>query len=262
VAPPAVVSKRVFTTAVYEPDKQGVLRPVLPLRCTFATAAETCRLFVDHYRPRKTGPRFPLAVIGCSAHPKGRYTLYPPGHFPYGRESVAPYSPSGVLYTAVDAPTWETTFFAAALDAAKGEGWPSESPWDDSRRRRTQGRRLRFAALLVGVHPSVKDALRERIATRLAVPVMRLREEARRWDATWTTRGAAVVAVLEAIPVAASLGERILAAGTAGGLWSEPRAGRAVITRSGRGERPRAKHPGPRGPPPTTSPVSEASPPA
>ncbi len=250
---------------MYAPDEQGVLHPVLPShRCAFATgAAGSCRLFVDHYRGRKTGPRFPLAVVGCSAHPKGRYTLYPPGHFPYGRESVAPCSPSGVLYvdSATGKPAWEATFFAAAIDAAKGQGWPSESPWDDSRRRRTQGRRLRFAARLVGVHPSLEDAARERIATRLAVPVMRLREEARSWGTTWTTRGAAVVAVLEAIPVAASLGERILAAGTAGGWW--PQVGsRGVTIRSGGSERPRAKHSGPRGPPPTTSPVSQRPPPA
>ncbi len=241
---------------MYEPDEQGVLRPVLPSHCAFATGTGSCRLFIDHCRPRKTGPHFPLAAVGCSEHPKGRYTLYPPGHFPYGRESVAPYSPSGVLYvdSATGKSAWETTFFAAALDAANAEWWPSESPWDDSRRRRTQGRHLDFAARLVGVHPSVEDALRERIATRLDVPVMRLREETQRWGTMWKTRGAAVVGVLEAIPVATSLGERILAAGAAGGLWPQAPS-KGVTIRSGDPERPGAKHSGPRGPPPTNSPV-------
>jgi hypothetical protein len=87
---------------------------------------------------------------------------------------------------------------------------------------------------------------------------MRLREETRRWGATWTTRGAAVVAVLEAIPVATSLGERILAAGTAGGWWTQA-GSRGVSIRSGSGERTPLTDPGPRAPPPTTSPVSEAA---
>ena len=46
----------------------------------------------------------------------------------YGRQSVAPYRPSIELL--LDATTrqpsweWETTLFAAAIDAAKGKGWP------------------------------------------------------------------------------------------------------------------------------------------
>ena len=83
-------SKPVFALAPYESDEAGVLQVVLPERCVFATAAETCSLFVDHHRPRKTGPGFPLAVVGCSGHPLGRYTLYPPGHVAYGRQALVP----------------------------------------------------------------------------------------------------------------------------------------------------------------------------
>jgi len=90
-------SKPPFVTTTYEADEDGRLRPVIPSRCVFAAGAERCSLFVDHYRPRKTGPRFALAVVGCSAHPDRRYTLYPPGHFPHGRQPVAPYSPTGEL---------------------------------------------------------------------------------------------------------------------------------------------------------------------
>ncbi|MFH1609828.1 MAG: hypothetical protein ABID40_04280, partial [Candidatus Bipolaricaulota bacterium] len=70
-------------------DGEGRLRAVLPSRCIFADGAEACSVRVDHHRPRKTGPRFAVAVVGCSVHPHGRYTLYPPGLIPYGREPVA-----------------------------------------------------------------------------------------------------------------------------------------------------------------------------
>jgi len=40
-----------------------VLRPVLPERYVFARATEACSVSVHHYRPRKTGPGFPVAVV-------------------------------------------------------------------------------------------------------------------------------------------------------------------------------------------------------
>jgi len=150
-------------------------------------------------RSRKTGPRFPLAVVSCSWHPQGRYTLYPPGHYPYGYEQLAPYSPSGQLL--VDAitrqPPWEATLFAAAVDAAKGERRRSESRWFqpyDPRRRRTQDRRLELAGRLMGVHPALDRGVRERIATRLGVATMTLASATASWARSWKTRGAAIMA--------------------------------------------------------------------
>jgi hypothetical protein len=170
-----------FVTTTYKAGNDGVLRPDLPSRCVFATGAQTCSIFVDHYRLRKTGPCFPLAVVGCTTHPQGRYTLYPPGHFPYGREPVAPYGPTGELLPAAETgrPLWQMTLFAAAVDAAKGEGWSGESPWDDPRRRRTQGSRLQLTGRLLGVHPQLDEGDRERIATRLGAPTIRLLAGAR-----------------------------------------------------------------------------------
>lgn len=252
-----------FATTAYEANKDGALRPVLPSRCVFARGAETCSMFVGHDRPRKTGPRFPIAVVGCSAHPHRRYTLYPPGHVPYGREPVAPCSPSGGLLRdgAPGEPVWEATLFAAAVDAAGGERWPSDSPAGDPRRRRTQGRRLELAGWLVGVHAEIADAARERIATRLGVPTLRLRSAAREWTKSWTMRGAAVLAVLLAVSVDGALLDRILAAGALGGLWARPRRWDAVrgtwvmarfSPRSVRSERPGDARPLGRSPPPTT----------
>lgn len=220
-------------------------------------------MFVDHYRPRKSGPRFSIAVVGCSAHPHGRYTLYPPGHVPYGREPVVASSPSGGLLrdAATGEPVWEATLFGAAVDAAGGERWPSDSPALDPRRRRTQGRRLERAGRLLGVHAEVDDAARERIATRLGVPTLMLRSAAREWAASWARRGAAVLAVLGAVSVDGALLDRILAAGALGGLWAEPKRwdaarGTWVLSRSSarsvRPEHPAAARPRGRSPPPTT----------
>ena len=252
-----------FATTTYKADKQGVLRPELPSRCVFATGAQTCSIIVDHYRSRKTGPCFPLAVVGCSAHPQRRYTLYPPGHFPYGRQPVAPYSPSGELLRdpATGQPPWEATFFAAALDAAKGAGWPAESLWNDPRHRRTQGCRLQLSGRLLGVLPKLDDGVRERIATRLAVPTMRLFTGARTWANGWKMRGAAILYVLSAIPIQTSLLDRMLAAGEVSGLWARRNPQRWDADRgtwvmaqpppSERAEHPSADTPRGRSPPPT-----------
>jgi len=199
-----------------------VLRPELPLRCVFATGTQTCSIFVDHYRFRKTGPRFPLAVVGCSSHPGRRYTLYPPGHFPYGREPFAPYSTSGelLLEAKTGKPPWEATIFAAAVDAARGEGWPEESRWDDPRCRRTQGSRLQLTGRLLGVHPQLDDRARERIATRLSVATMKLFTGAKSWVNGWKKRGEAILDVLFEIPSQVSLLDRLLTAGAVSGLWA------------------------------------------
>jgi hypothetical protein len=246
---------RVFQEAFYKADDQGVLRPELPTRCAFAQGAEPCHLFIDHVRPRKTGPRFPLAVVGCRDHPQGRYTLYPPGHFPYGREAVVSCSRSGELRLDVSTgePMWEATLFRAAQDAAEGKWWPADSPWDDSRRRRTQGRWLDFAGRLLGVHPRQDEGTRERIALRLALPLVQLLDHARRWGVDWRTRGAVILAVLQRIEPRGFLLDRLLAAGAVADLWPEPRrAVRKIALCSSAPERTSHTVPRSRGPPPTT----------
>ena len=133
-----------FATTNYEADEDGTLHAVLPSRCVYATGEQTCAMFVDHYRKRKTGPCYPVAVVGCRVHGKRRYTLYPAGHYPYGRVAVVPYSASGELLWEADrgGPPWQATLFGAAQDASQGQMWPSEQNWWqrwDARRRRTQG---------------------------------------------------------------------------------------------------------------------------
>ena len=254
--------KPIFATTPYELDARGELRAVLPARCVYASPKETCSVYVDHLRRRKTGPRYPVAVVGCTEHPVGRHTLYPPGHIPYGREAVVPCSGSGLLLRAGETGDrgWAGTLFCAAVDAAGGARWPSDSPAGDSRRRRTQGRRLELAGWLVGVQPDLDDGVRERLATRLGVGTMRLASGARRWSRSWTQRGAAVRAVLMALAIDGALLDRMLAAGVIVGVWTGVRrwdpargnSGSWVVPRSSPTERPTVVRPRGRSPPPTT----------
>ena len=217
-----------LATTNYQADQDGTLRAVLPSRCVYATGEQTCAIFVDHYRERKSGPCYAIAVVGCRVHGGRRYTLYPPGHYPYGRVAATPCSASGelLLDAAGRRPQWQATLFAAALDAKQGRRWPSEQRWwdqVDERRGRTQGRQLEMAGRLTGVAPQLDERAREQIAMRLSVATMTVRDGAARWARSWQSRGAAILAVLLALPCSATLGDRMGAAGAVSDLWGPPR---------------------------------------
>jgi len=229
-----------FLVTTYVPDEQGRLVAKVPERCPAAKTGEPCQLRVDHCRERKTGPCFPLAVMRCSTH-QVAFTVYPPGHYPYGRVAVAPVAPGGELLREGDADVTETsdaagdaasraldwvlTVFGAAQDAAEGHAWPRESP----SRWRTQGRWLQLGARLLGIDPVANNAedephYREQIAETLGVPALRLRDGAQRYRLSrgYRERGRAVLKVLQQLPTPRSLAERLLAAGAIAGLWGRP----------------------------------------
>ena len=251
----------IFATAPYEADEQGDLRAVLPTRCPFADAAESaCRVGVHHRRERKTGPRYPLDVVRCATHPVHAFTLYPPGHFPYGRTSVARCSVAGPLLLDGETrePTWDDTVFEGAQKAASGHRWPADGATVTPAVRRTQGRHLELAGLLLGVHPELLDVERERIATRLRVATMTLRTAAALWSTCWTQRGAAIAMVLGALLMDGSLLDRLASAGYVAGLWAQPRRWepprRWVLARSDGPECSASVPSQERSPPPTKSP--------
>jgi len=244
-----------------------VLRAVVPERCPFAQPGdEACDVRVHHQRERTTGPCFPLAVVQCATHPVHAFTLYPPGHVPYGRVAVAPASMAGTLLLDGQSgePAWEATVLRAALDAAGGERWPEDSPASDTRRRRTQGRWLEIAAHLTGSHPDSSDAVREPIATRLGVATMTLHSAARAWTAAsgWTARAEAALLVVSKVPVTACLPERLLSAGALADLWPPPQRwdpSRSALLGPFRGAASAASHRRHARAPPTTTSPAESS---
>ena len=266
-----------WATTSYETGQDGTLHAVLPSCCVYATGEQTCAIFVDHYRERKSGPCYPVAVVGCRQHGGRRYTLYPPGHYPYGRVAVVRYSAGGELLLDADSgqPQWQGTLFGAAQDAQQETGWPSEQNWwrrSSTACRRTQGRWLEVAGRLTGVSPEATEREREQIATRLGVATMTVLSGARNWARGWQSRGAAIVAVLEAVAVVATLGDRMGAAGAVSDVWGPPRprlvarweqAGKSwIVARAGRSEALQKEMAGNRrgrSPPATKAPVRGTS---
>lgn len=206
-----------------------------------------CIIRAHHWRDRKTGPCFPLLVVRCKTH-KGAFTLYPPGHRPYGRKAVVPLGPDGSR--PLDTVAGEEDrlsaelgggMFDAALDAAAGllwdrcsrrytragersVGWEAVDKHGDGedRYRSTQERQLGKCIELLGVAQDQDEVLREEVAELLGVGRMLLVEQTGRIDLTTGPgiRGEAVCAVLRAMPKGMRY-ERLVACGRAVGLWGE-----------------------------------------
>lgn len=86
---------RPFVCAPYQVEERGRIRPVGKVeQCPYADEDDECRTYRDGYRGRKTGPCFPLQVMGCHEHGH-HFTVYPMGYDPYGRERLAPVDAGG-----------------------------------------------------------------------------------------------------------------------------------------------------------------------
>jgi hypothetical protein len=183
-----------------------------------------CQLVCDHDRPRKTGPGFALLVVRCRTHGVA-FTLYPPGHVPYGRKPLVPMAPDGSLWVgSKQAHPFAGTVFDAALDAAEGEAWPAdfddEHPTSNSKPRfGTQLTHLARACELTGVGQA--PGWRELCSQVLAVPGQLLHDLTQRIELSpgYRSRGGAVCEVLSSLALGPALYERLCACGTAAGLW-------------------------------------------
>lgn len=221
----------------YLPDEAGMLRPKLPSRCPYCVeGGPECRVGHHHWRQRKTGPCHPLEVALCRVHGRA-FTLYPPGHRPYGRQAVVPLAPDGSrLLGGEEGGTSADLFeaelaggmFDAALDAAAGRAWPrcSERYGDGGLVRywSGQGRLIEQAMELVGVAPGLGGEARGQIADVLGVERMLLDEQAGavRDALGYRSRGRAVCEVLRAMPPSRQRYQRLLESGRAAGLWGTP----------------------------------------
>lgn len=232
------VARRAFTVTPYAADAAGEMVASMPSSCLRREAGDPpCRVWVDHRRERKTGPLFALTVARCGPHDRS-FTLYPPGHVPYGRIAIAPVSVDGALVKdapseerpagegPVALPSFSGTVFGAAIDAAAGLAWPRQHPARPAHWR-TQGRRLVRGARLIGIAPTTADnegRHREQMARHLGVPTLVLIEQARQWTRArgYRERGAAIASVLAEMEASRRVSDRLMCAGTLGGLWGQP----------------------------------------
>ena len=187
-----------------------------------------CKLFSDHDRDRTTGPGFPIRVMRCRAHHRG-FTVYPPGHFPYGRAALAPVAADGHERLSEPggggAERFRGTLFEAALDAAEGQAWPKESEDGDRRARfPTQVRRLDQAARVLGVHPQLGAGAQEAAMAILALPGQLVHEGAGLLASQpgYQGWGQAIGAVLDELLMSRSLFARLAECGACAGLWPRP----------------------------------------
>lgn len=205
-----------------------------------------CRVGPDHWRQRKTGPRFALLVMRCRSHQLG-FTLYPPGHVPYGRRSVAPVGADGqLLDPAADVEPVErfgTTTFEAAIDLAAGRRWPRS--WERVRddptcpEHTTQWRWIGRLARLVGIASVLDERTRHAVSSALGIATLLVCDQVRSTTDLATLAGA-VVALLRHLPQHPTVLDALLVSGAEGGLWGRPhrwdptsRVVRALVVPSG-----------------------------
>lgn len=222
-------ASRSFVTTAYREDAAGELVPDLPVEgpCREGSTS-ACRVCLHHWRKRETGSARWLAVGRCRQHGVA-FTLYPPGHVPYGREALVRLAPDGgAVRVEQGGDELEGTLAAAARDASQGKRWPPIGARSgDGGVRSTQGRRLRWLGTLTGVSPQMSARGREAAARSLGLPATLLCEHsaaiASRVRERWRRWGEAIRSVLEELwraeldPLA-----RLLATGYEAGLWGRP----------------------------------------
>ena len=224
-------------------DSTGKLLPDAPRRCPRGRRGAPCAVRVKGRRERKTGPVSIVWVFRCETHGRA-FTVYAPGCVPHGRIAVVHVTPDGQPVAGAEL-LGDTTFFGAALQAAKAQVWPdSASALDGLARadaqgaeahdanadaepggvRRTQRRRQRGAAKLLGLLVG-GDRIAERIAEAFDVPLVRLRDFRSAYERAcgWAERAVVIRDVLRALPRSLALLKRVVRAGAIAGLWPHPR---------------------------------------
>lgn len=214
----------------YYPNDSGQMIADLPHFCPFCFADANiqnhpCDIVYDHDRERKTGPCFPLHVLRCKTHKVG-FTVYPPGHVPYGRQIIAPVEPDNSK-TGIkrEDSFFSGTYFDAALDVNSHNVWAKESMLNSlSPRYVTQTRHLKRAGLLLGVDADLEATFREIISQTLNIPGQLIFENASaiKDDPGYYSQGKAICNILDALSDQTAPFERLATAGYLTGLWPEP----------------------------------------
>ena len=195
----AIASTRdyIFTRYV---AASGGHEPEVPDLCPVALddadrrGTSVCSISLDHYRARKTGPPFCVAVFRCSSHRAG-FTVYPPGFGPYLRQPVEQVDLSAELADPTQDPVridlapsdparfFQGTLFEAAFDSAIGVAWARDSVTAVAGRVEvpdrwwpTQCRRLDLGIQILGLSPGTGVDQRARIGELLGISAAHLRE--------------------------------------------------------------------------------------
>ena len=147
-------ASRPFVTTPYK-SENGRIRAVIPACCPHADDGPPCRVRIHHDRRRKTGiPWGSVAVAECVRHGLV-FTLYPPGHVPYGRDAYVELGPDGSALEREPGDSKSAVssgYFVAVHDAAEGALWPVDSaPRLPDAVRSTQRRRVSRATTLLGL---------------------------------------------------------------------------------------------------------------
>lgn len=154
-------ASRPFVTTPHDASPEAGLFSVVPERGPCWDGAIPCRIRRHHRRRRKTGPPWGwVDVASCAVH-RVAFTIYPPGHVPYGRVALVDLAPDGSEHrsdvtragTAAEAEAEATAvLFAAANDARDGRRWPrDDAPDPPGAVRSSQRRRVARAATLFGL---------------------------------------------------------------------------------------------------------------
>jgi hypothetical protein len=233
IAGPARARDRFVLTPYFVDPATGEYVPEVPARCSWTNGdTRPCRIGRKDTRDRCTGPCFPLWVLHCKTHGP-HFTVYPPGHFPWGHEAVVQVPPDGTtphITVAEDQDVvpeiLEDTLFEPVWEASQGRLWSSECDRDEGTWRSVQVRKVEDAAQLVGVAGDVDDAGRDvQHAELLGVPAQLLRDARRSiaQEPGLISRAKAVIRIVMAvIRAGGSFVDRLIVAGFRVGLWGRP----------------------------------------
>lgn len=199
----------------------------MPTTCPFRVDDnKPCKLVTDHDRYRKTGPCFSLRVLRCITHKKS-FTLYPPGHFPYGRKPLIQVGVDGkkVVDLEYGDQRFQSTLFDAALDADNNKPWNHGDVLKSFMRPfSTQVYHLHRATCILGLEDAISDNQRHAISQVLMLPVITLSEGAVciKNNSGYQNTGKVICSLLDKLPKVTSIFERLVEVGSQAGLWPPP----------------------------------------